>query len=271
MSDDTSAKSASITAPTESLPQGNGLASIDAKVTEGTTSTSNGVEATKALKEASKTDIGEGKYQMISYLLVLLHEANCELCLLDAKVSENLVGEEKLATDDKALPAAEHSAMQVDNKTEAPEPVADGAEDIGVATPTSNDKSGARRKSGGVPEHRGKKLNKKQSKAKMTHIDAKPGDHFFIKLKGYPLWPGIICDESMLPNELKNHRPVTAAREDGTYRPDYEEGGKKINDRTFPVMYLSTNELYVYVAHFVTLQILTLTQRLASKLRPSSP
>lgn len=102
-----------------------------------------------------------------------------------------------------------------------------------------------RRKSSGVPEHQKKKLNKKASKAKMTHTDAKPGDYFMIRLKGYPLWPGIVCDETMLPNTLLKNRPVTAARPDGTYREDYADGGAKVKDRTFPVMYLHTNELYV--------------------------
>lgn len=99
-----------------------------------------------------------------------------------------------------------------------------------------------RRKSGGVPEHKGKKLNKKASAAKLTHTDAQPGDYFYVRLKGYPLWPAIVCDESMLPNTLIKSRPVTAARPDGSYRADYEDGGPKAKDRTFPVMYLHTNE-----------------------------
>ncbi len=115
--------------------------------------------------------------------------------------------------------------------------------DPATAASASGSKSKARRKSAGVPEHKNKKLNKKASKVKMSHADAKPGDYFFIRLKGYPLWPGIVCDESMLPQSLISTRPVTAARADGTYRTDYEDGGKKVHDRTFPVMYLYTNEL----------------------------
>ena len=38
-------------------------------------------------------------------------------------------------------------------------------------------------------------------------------------------------------------RPVTAARPDGTYREDFADGGKRAGDRTYPVMYLYTNEL----------------------------
>ena len=121
-------------------------------------------------------------------------------------------------------------------------PAADESADFEVDTPALVDKSKARRKSGAVPEHK-KKLNKKASKAKMTHIDAQPGDYFFVRLKGFPLWPAIVCDETMLPSTLLKSRPVTAARPDGSYRADYEDGGSKVKDRTFPVMYLYTNEL----------------------------
>lgn len=141
------------------------------------------------------------------------------------------------------------NAMDIEMDTETKEDehssavVAEGPTDPATATPASGSKFKARRKSAGVPEHKAKKLNKKASKVKMSHADAKPGDYFFIRLKGYPLWPGIVCDESMLPQRLITTRPVTAARADGTYRVDYEDGGKKVHDRTFPVMYLSTNEL----------------------------
>lgn len=77
----------------------------------------------------------------------------------------------------------------------------------------------------------------------MSHTDAKPGDYFFIKLKGYPKWPGIIAAEDMLPEAILKSRPVTAARPDGTYREDFADGGKNVLDRTFPVMFLETNEL----------------------------
>jgi hypothetical protein len=135
--------------------------------------------------------------------------------------------------------------MDIETKEDEPSSAAvgEGSTDPATATPISGSKSKARRKSAGVPEHKSKKLNKKASKVKMSHADAKPGDYFFIRLKGYPLWPGIVCDESMLPQSLISTRPVTAARADGTYRADYEDGGKKVHERTFPVMYLYTNEL----------------------------
>lgn len=103
-------------------------------------------------------------------------------------------------------------------------------------------KGNARRKSGGVPEHK-KKLNKKASKANLTHTDAKPGDHFFARLKGFPPWPVVICDEVMLPNELIKSRPASAAREDGDFQGEYQDGGSKVKDRQFAIMYLYTNEL----------------------------
>jgi hypothetical protein len=132
--------------------------------------------------------------------------------------------------------------MKEDLKPDDAAPAFAESADAAVDTQASASKSNARRKSGGVPEHK-KKLNRKASKAKMTHTDAKPGDYFMIRLKGYPLWPGIVCDETMLPNTLLKSRPVTAARPDGTYRADYDDGGPKMKDRTFPVMYLHTNEL----------------------------
>lgn len=106
---------------------------------------------------------------------------------------------------------------------------------------TQGDKSKGRRKSAGSAM--AKKLNKKASKAKILHVDAKPGEHYFAKLKGFPPWPVIIAEEDMLPQSMLSTRPVTAARPDGTYREDFADGGKRIADRTFPVMYLHTNEL----------------------------
>lgn len=148
--------------------------------------------------------------------------------------------------EDKPATIAEDITMKDDIEPDDAVPAADEPSEAAAAdTPSSAGKSKApRRKSGGVPEHK-KKLNKKASKAKMTHTDAKPGDYFYVRLKGYPLWPAIVCDESMLPEPLLKSRPVTAARPDGSYREDYQDGGSKVKDRTFPVMYLHTNELYV--------------------------
>jgi len=103
--------------------------------------------------------------------------------------------------------------------------------------------SSSKRKSSGIPEHKGKKLNKKKSMPKLTHLDAKPGELYTARLKSYPPWPSIICDEEMLPEILINTRPVTTKRADGTYNEAYADGGKREHERTFPIMFLYTNEL----------------------------
>ncbi|KAI1619116.1 hypothetical protein EDD36DRAFT_427894 [Exophiala viscosa] len=102
--------------------------------------------------------------------------------------------------------------------------------------------SSSKRKSSGIPEHKGKKLNKKKSMPKLTHLDAKPGELYTARLKSYPPWPSVICDEDMLPDILINTRPVTTKKADGTYNEAYADGGKREHERTFPIMFLSTNE-----------------------------
>lgn len=147
----------------------------------------------------------------------------------------------------KDAPDATTAASAEDDKTEQTEasaPAADGDDAAGAATPNaSKNKTPSRRKStAGADNAKGKKLNKKGSRAAILHIDAKPGDHYFIKLKGFPQWPCVICDEDMLPHALIKTRPVSAARPDGEYREDYADGGKRAPDRSFPIMYLATNE-----------------------------
>lgn len=151
-------------------------------------------------------------------------------------------------TPDKPAAIEEDVEMMDDNKPDDEDASTGNASAPAAATPASVAKAkGARRKSSGVPEHKGKKLNRKSSMAKITHTDAKPGDYFYVKLKGFPLWPAIICEEDMIPDVLKRARPVTTARSDGSYRADFEDGGNKVDQRSFPVMYLFTNELYVEV------------------------
>lgn len=172
----------------------------------------------------------------------------------DAKESGDAAGaEDKSGDDDAATTVAEKVTEVVadaaDKIAKAPGAVADAvaevADKVTPATPAA-DKSGSsksRRKSNATPGDAKRKLNKKGSRARITHTDAKPGDYFFIKLKGYPKWPGIVCSEDMLPQTLLRTRPVTAMKADGTYRDDYADGGKQMHNRTFPVMYLATNEL----------------------------
>ncbi|EAQ90892.1 hypothetical protein CHGG_02827 [Chaetomium globosum CBS 148.51] len=201
---------------------------------------------------------------------------------VDTEMKEAPAAESKAAVESRAEPAAaadstkeaekpaeassEKPAEQTeDNKSDvemadaaAPvEPAPEGADagasagadqadqaaaDAADAASGDADKSKSRRKSIGGGAAKGKKLNKKASKPRMLNLDAEPGDHYFVKLKGFPQWPVIICDEDMLPASLLKSRPVTAKRADGTYREDYADGGKNVADRTFPVMYLHTNE-----------------------------
>ena len=123
------------------------------------------------------------------------------------------------------------------------EPASEEPADDANGTPTNKKGGNGKRKSSGIPEHKSKKLNKKKSQAKITHLDAKPGDYFFARLKSYPPWPSIICDEDILPHSLLTTRPITTKKPDGTYNEAYADGGKKVLDRTFPVMFLYTNEL----------------------------
>lgn len=102
---------------------------------------------------------------------------------------------------------------------------------------------GKRKSTSGVPEHKNKTLKKKQSKQKITNLDAQPGDYFLARLRSFPPWPSIICDEEMLPDTLLKTRPVTAMQSDGTYKELYADDGKKAIERTYAVMFLSTNEL----------------------------
>lgn len=103
--------------------------------------------------------------------------------------------------------------------------------------------NGKRKSAGGVPEHKKTKLSKKKSMPRITHLDAQPGEYYFARLKSYPPWPSVICDEEMLPTSLLTTRPVTTKQLDGTYKEPYADGGKRAHERTFPIMFLHTNEL----------------------------
>jgi PWWP domain len=113
----------------------------------------------------------------------------------------------------------------------------------GTSSTSKRPQNGKRKSTGGVPEHKTKKLNKKKSMPKITHLDAQPGEYYFARLKSYPPWPAVICDEGMLPHSLLSTRPVTTKQADGTYKEAYGDGGKRVHERTFPIMFLHTNEL----------------------------
>lgn len=140
-------------------------------------------------------------------------------------------------------PEAQPTETTNDEEKKDTEPAASGdaeTKDAAAAEPAAPK---ADRRKSGAGEAKGKALNRKGSKAKLNFKDAKPGDHFLVKLKGFPPWPAIVCTDDMIPDVLRNNRPVSAARADGTYTDAYADGGKRSQDRTFPVMYLFTNEL----------------------------
>lgn len=190
--------------------------------------TGEAVEQTAAAtEEVSKTD------SMLMRTCIHLHrQAN----------RDALAAVDETATNDADAPAPAENGT-----TDTPEAAADDAADAdapaGESTPAAGSaKKNQKRRSSVLPEHKSKKLNRKKSMPSMN-LDAKPGDYFWARLKGYPPWPAIICDEDMLPESLLGTRPVTAMRPDGTYRTDYEDAGKNARDRTYAVMYLGTNEL----------------------------
>ncbi|KAI4221507.1 MAG: hypothetical protein L6R36_006861, partial [Xanthoria steineri] len=67
-------------------------------------------------------------------------------------------------------------------------------------------------------EHKTKRLNKKALSKQITNLDAEPGQYYLARMKGYPPWPSVICDEEMLPMDLLQNRPVTTKLPDGTYK-----------------------------------------------------
>jgi PWWP domain len=106
-----------------------------------------------------------------------------------------------------------------------------------AATPSS--RRNQRKSTGGGSA---KKLSRKKSIPDL-HTDVKPGEYWFVRMKGYAPWPAIICNEKILPAPILERRPVSAQRPDGSWRFDFDEGGKNIRDRRYPVMFLGTNEL----------------------------
>lgn len=158
-------------------------------------------------------------------------------------------GEAPIAKEDEETAGKPATTEATAPDGEQPAEVAEGpSEPAADATPTTNGKDKKRKSTGGVPEHKGKKLNKKKSMPTLQ-LDCKAGDYYWARLKGYPPWPAIICDEDMLPEQLLASRPVSTTRADGSLRDDFKEGGKNAKERTFPVMFLATNELCVSRIH----------------------
>lgn len=148
----------------------------------------------------------------------------------------------------KEAEAGSDQAADSGNATEAKDEPTAAGEDAETAapeangTPASSKKSSKdRRRSTGTAEK--SKLNKRKSMTKITHLNVQPGEYYLARLRSYAPWPSIICDEEMLPQSLLDTRPVTAAQPDGTYRADYADEGKRAHERTFPIMFLQSNEL----------------------------
>ena len=158
--------------------------------------------------------------------------------------------------DTSTIPQGDEEAAGKQATTEVTAPDGDGTTEVDAApsaaldqaeadaTPASGKKEKRKSVGGGLPEHKNKKLNKKKSMP-VLRLECKPGEFYWARLKGYPPWPSVICDEQMLPESLLATRPVSTARPDGSIRDDFKEGGKNAKERTFPIMFLSTNELYV--------------------------
>jgi hypothetical protein len=159
--------------------------------------------------------------------------------------------ESEVATDKKTDDDAE--ADKPTSSGEAPEAKADeeaaGAAPADAEAPAPAEANGTpasakkasknRRVSTGATQ----KLNRKKSQSRITHLDAKPGQIYLARLRSYAPWPAIICDEDILPPSLLETRPVTAMQQDGSYKGEYADGGRRTHERTFPVMFFETNEL----------------------------
>ncbi|CAN8099300.1 unnamed protein product [Discula destructiva] len=193
----------------------------------------------------------------------------------EAKAAQPIDGSSEKPTETQPTNNEEDADVKMKDASEATAPAESASkyeksgetETAAPATATTKTKASARRKSTSAAD-KSKTLNKKASKAQILHIDAKPGDHYFIKLKGFPQWPCIICDEDMLPHALLKSRPVSAARADGEYREDFADGGKNVANRTFPIMYLATNEFgWVSNKDLIDLDPTKVTEQATAKAR----
>ena len=159
--------------------------------------------------------------------------------------STDIAAEEKKPAETSADAEAAASADKADGG-EGGE--AAGTTDQAVAeTATNGASSGPKKAANGKRKSTAgpgqKKLGKKKSMNRIYHLDVQPGEVYLARMKSHPPWPSIVCDEEMLPPSLLSTRPVTTKRADGTYAEAYGDGGKKVNERTFPVMFMATNEL----------------------------
>lgn len=150
--------------------------------------------------------------------------------------AEPSVAKEPEAPEAPGTPAAPETASA------APEESVPAPEANGIAASEDKSKGKKRKSSAGIPEHKAK-ANRRKSQTRPTNLHAKPGEYYIARLRSFPAWPSIICDEEILPQSILDSRPVSAMRPDKTYREDYADGGKRAHERTFPVMFFGTNEL----------------------------
>lgn len=136
---------------------------------------------------------------------------------------------------------AETEAEQGDNKSkDATAVTTSEASANGTSAPLRGGgaRSGRRKPTGAG---RGRK---KSAPAKQTHTNAKPGEYYAARFKSYPPWPAIVCDEELLAfSPLAAKRPQAAPQPGGMWNEAFADGGKRVNERQFPVMFLATNDL----------------------------
>ncbi|KAK5135348.1 hypothetical protein LTR08_005290 [Meristemomyces frigidus] len=153
------------------------------------------------------------------------------------------VADETTLTTEQIETAGKQATTEVTAPDGATAEVVEAPDASATDATLASGKKEKRKSTGGIPEHKMKKLNKKKSNLNLKlNLDCQPGEMYWARLKGYPPWPSMICDEQMLPESLLASRPVSTARPDGSLRADFQEGGKNAKERTFAVMFLSTNE-----------------------------
>lgn len=187
---------------------------------------------------------------LVSRVLRAQSASSC-LLLTSARLSDDTAASPQEQKEQQETPSEVPAAPA--EPSDAKEPEAPQAEPAAPAEPAPTEEANgtpasakkgksSKRRSSGIAEHKSKQ-NKKKPQTRVTHLNAKPGEYYLSRLRSYPAWPSIICDEEMLPQSILETRPVTAMRPDGTYREDYADEGRRAHERTFPVMFFGTNEL----------------------------
>lgn len=150
----------------------------------------------------------------------------CLFCFLSTedRSSDNAKADKSVRIEDGAEPVTDSGSTATTPATPLPK--------------KSSASASRRKSSGGSSVSRGRRKT-----SRVLHLDAKPGEYYIARLKSYPPWPAIIADEDMLPPAMQESRPVTTKQADGTYHEVFQDNGKRVADRTFPIMFLATNEL----------------------------